>query len=72
MVITRLLKSQIRVSVLVVRATHHSPGWQKTLPVYITLSTRLSISMWLDGPLEEVLVNKVRFGKMICRRSMVG
>jgi hypothetical protein len=61
--ITELLKSGIGFSVLVVGATHHSPGWQETVPICITVCTELSILMQSDVPLDEVLVTEVRLGK---------
>jgi hypothetical protein len=70
--ITGLLKSGIGVSVLVVGAIHHSPGGCETRPIGVTVCAGLSISMWSDGPLDEVWLNEVGFGKTICRGTMVG
>jgi hypothetical protein len=64
--------SRIAVSVLIVGATQHLPGEQETLTVRITVYARLSIAMLSDSRLDEVLVNKVRFVKTICCRTMVG
>jgi hypothetical protein len=54
------------VSVLVVGATHHSPGGVETLPVRVIVCAGLFISMWSDGPFDEVWLNEVGFGKTIC------
>jgi hypothetical protein len=47
--ITGLFKSGIDISLMVVGATHHSPGGQDTVPGSVTVSGGLSISIRLDG-----------------------
>jgi hypothetical protein len=53
--------SGIRVSVCAVRATHHSLGERETLVLWVSVSASQSISMQLVGPVDEILVNEVRF-----------
>jgi hypothetical protein len=64
--ITGLLKSGIGVSVLVVGATHYSPGGRETLPVHIIVYAGLFLSIQETGSLAEVLVNEAGFSQTIC------
>jgi hypothetical protein len=56
--ITRLLKLGIGVSVLVIEITHDLVEMGNALPVYVTVCTGLSISMWSVGPFDTVLINE--------------
>jgi hypothetical protein len=56
----------------VVRVTHHSPEGQETLPICVTVYAYLSILMWSDSLVDEVLVIDAGFGKMISPGMTVG
>jgi hypothetical protein len=64
--------SGIGLSVVVVGVTYYLPGGRQTLPVRIIVYAGLTISMQSDGLLDKVLINKVGFGKILCRVMTIG
>jgi hypothetical protein len=62
--ITKLFKSGIGVLELPVAVTYHSPDRRETRPERVTVCGGLLISLRSEGPLDEVLVTKVRFVKI--------